>query len=221
MNIKVVVGSLFGAALLIVVSFASVVGYQSVQAQDHDVYSPLFAVRTQRATQQTGRGGVSAFLGKGTQTNLFPSPGFQKEELIQTAIKFFRIQPALLTKLVENLDKYPYVTGFVAKYGISSEDVTHYMRMIQNDPSLVTEALTDVRLLASDTNGSQPLGLSTSNPLGCFIVAMMALIPVTVVLTLLLLLFTLRVLTCMNVNDCANVIANKIWSQLMQGLTQE
>jgi len=220
MKRNVVVGSIFCAALIIVVSFVSVVGYQTGRSTDREAGSPLFVVRTQRATEQARSGGVTSFLGKGTQTNLFPSVGTPRQELIQTAIKFFITHPALLTRLMENLDKYPYVMGLVAKYGITSEDVTNYMRMIQNDPSLVTEALTDVHFLASDTNGSQPLGLSTSNPLGCFIVAMMALIPVTVALTLLLLLFTLRVLTCMNVNDCANVIANQIWSQLMQGLTQ-
>jgi hypothetical protein len=221
MKINVIFGSIFGTALLIVVSFVSVVGYQSVQAQDHDAYSPLFAVRTQRATQQATSGGVSVFLGKGTDTNLFPSQASRQEELIQTAIKIFRAHPAVLTRLVENLDKYPFVMGLVAKYGINLEDVKNYMRMIQNDPSLVPEALINVHLLESDTNDTQPLGLSTSNPLGCFIVAVFALLPVTIVLTLLLLFFTLRILTCLNINDCANVLAQQIWDQMIQGLTQE
>lgn len=220
MKIKVIFGSIFAVALIIVVSFISVVGYQSVQASDHEAYSPLFVVRTQRAIQQANSGGVSAFLGKGIHTNLFPSQASQQEEVIQTAINIFRTHPALFTRLVENLDKYPYIAGLLTKQGIKTEDIKNYMRMIQSNPSLVTEELINVRLVASDTNGTQPLGLSTSNPLGCFIVAMMALVPVTVVLTLLLLLFTLRVLTCMNINDCANVLAQQIWSQLIQGLTQ-
>jgi hypothetical protein len=204
-----------------VVSFASVVGYQSVQSQNHETNSPLFAVRTQRATQQTSGGVVSAFLGKGSQTNLFPSVGTPQKELIQTAIKIFRAHPALLSKLVENLDKYPYVVGLLAKQGIKTEDIRTYMRMIQNNPELVTEEVLDQCLVVLNTDPAQPLGLSTSSALGCFIVAMMALLPLTIVLTLLLLFFTLRILTCMNFNDCANALAQKIWEQMIQGLTQE
>ncbi len=220
MKIKVLVGSIFGAALLIVMSFVSVVGYQSVQANDHEAYSPLFVVRTQRATQQATSGGVSAFLGKGTHTNLFPPQASRQEELIQTAIKIFSRHPALLASLLENLDKYPYIAEMLTKQGLKIQDIKNYMRMIQNNPSLFAESIINTHLVASDTNGTQPLGLSTSNPLGCFIVAMMALIPVTIVLTLLLLFFTLRILTCLNINDCANVLAQQIWSQLIQGLTQ-
>lgn len=220
MKINVLYGSIFAAALLIVVSFVSVVAYQSEQAPDHVAYSPLFTVRTQRATQQTSNGGVSAFLGKGAQTHLFPSEESQREELIQTAITFFSTHPAIFAKLMENLNKYPYLAGLLTKYGIKTQDVKNYIQMIQHNPSLITEVLANRDLVASDSNGPQPLGLSTSNPLGCFIVAMMVMVPVTLVLTLLLLFFTLRILTCMNINDCANVLAEQIWDQLIQGLTQ-
>jgi len=221
MNIKVVVGSILAAAVLIVVSFVSVVGYQTVQTQYHDAYSPLFAVRTGRATQQTSDGVVSAFLGKGSQTNLFPSVGTPRGELIQTAIKFFREHPALLSKLVENLDTYPYIVGLLSKQGIKTEEIRTYMQIIQNNPSLVTEEVLDQCLVALNTDPAQPLGLSTSSALGCFIVAMIALVPLTLVLTLVLLFFTLRILTCMNFNDCANALAQKIWEQMIQELTQE
>jgi len=221
MKIHVLVGSLFAAAVLIVVSFVSVVGYQSSQAHDAEILSPLFTVRSQQAIEQTRNGGVSAFLGKGAQTNLFPSVGFPRGELIQTAIKIFRAHPALLSKLVENLDTYPYIVGMLAKQGIKTEDIGTYMQMIQNNPSLVTEEVLDQCFVVLDTDPAQPLGLSTSSALGCFIVAIIALVPLTVVLTLVLLFFTLRILTCMNFNDCANALAQKIWEQMIQGLTQE
>jgi len=220
MNIKVVVGSIFGAVLLVVVSFASVVGYQSTPAHDYELQTPLFAIRKQQALEKTCSGGVSAFLGKGSQTNLFPAQANRQEELIHTAIQIFRAHPALLAKLIQNLDKYPYIAGLLTKQGIKTEDISRYMKMVQNNPSFVTEEILDQCLVALETDPAQPLGLSTSSALGCFIVAMMALLPLTVVLTLLLLFFTLRILTCMNFNDCANNLAQKIWDQMIQGLTQ-
>ena len=219
MKIKIIIGSIFAATLIIVVSFVSVVGHQSVQTNEHESYSPLFVVRTQRATQKISTSTVSDFLGKGTPSNIFPSKTTQKEELIQTAIKIFSKNPALLNRLIDNLDQFPYITGLISKYGIDTIGIKHYMKMIQNNPSLVTEDLTDIQLSVPSDDSPQPLGLNTANPLGCFIVALVALIPITVVLTLLLLLFTVRILTCMNVNDCANAIANQIWDQLLQGLT--
>jgi hypothetical protein len=93
------------------------------------------------------------------------------------------------------------------------------MRIIKNNQLLLTEEMNNIQILVPHDDSPQPQGLSTSNPLGCLIVAMVALIPITVVLTLLLLLFTVRILTCLNINDCANDIANQIWNQLIQGLT--
>jgi len=220
MKKKGIIGCIFAAALIIMTSYASVVGYQTVQPSNQESFSPLFAVRTQRAIQQTSGGGVATFLGKGTYTNLFPSQASRQEELIQTAIKIFRTHPALLTRLVENLDKYPYIAEMLTKQGVKTQDVKNYIRLMQNNPSLFADAIDNLQLVASDKNGTQPLGLSTSSALGCFIVAVFALLPVTMVLTLLLLFFTLRILTCMNINDCANVLAQQIWDQMIQGLTQ-
>ena len=219
MKVNVVVGSIFGAALLIVVSFVSAVGYQSGQNQTGD--SPLFAVRSQRAMQQPSSGGVAAYLGKGSRMNLFPLQASRQMELIQTALNIFRTHPALFAGLVKNLDKYPYIAEALRKQGITTADVTLYLQMLQDDPSFVADELRKVSLSASDTGPAPPLGLSTSSALGCFIVAMFALLPLTIVMTLLLLFFTLRILTCMNVNDCANALAQSIWSQIIQGLTPE
>ena len=220
MNRKVLFGSIFAVALIILVSFASVVGHQSTQTEKQESFSPLFSVRTQRAIQKLNTKGITTFLGKSTPSHLFPSTT-ANEEMIQSAIKILARNPALLDKLVENLDQYPYIARLITNYDIDISAVKHSIKQIQDNPSLLTDYLANIQIPGGSDDDPQPLGLSTSNPLGCFIVAIVALIPVTITLTLLLLLFTLRVLTCMNFNDCANDIANQIWSQLTQGLTQE
>ncbi len=219
MKRKLIFCSIFAAAILVLVSFVSMVGSQSTQANEKESSSPLFAVRTKRATQKVSEGVMSCFLGKGKQLNIFPSTKTQNEDLIYTAIKIFSTNPALLNRLLDNLDKFPYLAGLLKKYGVNTLDIKNYMRIIKNNPSLLKEGITDISLSDPHDDGPQPLGLSTSNPLGCLIVAMVALVPITVVLTLLLLLFTVRILTCLNVNNCTNEIANQIWDQLLQGLT--
>jgi len=211
--------SIFAVAILVLVSFVSVVGYQSAQANEKESSSPLFAVRTQRATQKISEGVISAFLGKGKQLSIFPSRKSQNEDMINKAIKIFGTNPALLNRLLDSLDEFPYLAGLLTKYGVNKLDIKNYMRIIKNNPLLLTEEMNDIQILVPHDDSPQPLGLSTSNPLGCFIVALVALVPITVVLTLLLLLFTVRIFTCLNVNDCANNIAEEIWDQLLQGLT--
>lgn len=218
MKRNILIGSIVAATLVVLVSFASVVG---VQQQDtiNESSSPLFTVRTYQATRQTSINGITRFLGKGTPTDLFPTAA-QSQEMIQAAIRMFSTNPALLQRLVDNLDQYPYLTNLLARYEISIPEIEKYLRLAQDNPAFLEDAVKDIQIPVPDDDDPQPLGLSTSNPIGCLIVAIAALVPITVVLTLLLLLFTVRILTCLNINDCANDIAEGIWNQLVQGLTE-
>jgi hypothetical protein len=219
MKIKIVIGSIFGVALLLVASFISVVGYQS--AQSSAASSPLFTVRTAQAIEQTPESGQAMFLGKGTPTYLFPTSGSPQGDLIQQALSVVQAHPLVFVKLLENLNKYPYVAGLLEQQGLKVSDLRNYLHMVQQNPSLLADAIQQLRGSVSDTTPGQPLGLSTSSALGCFIVALVALLPITVTLVLVLLFFTLRILTCLNVNDCANTLAQQILSQLLQGLSAE
>lgn len=218
MKQKIVIGSVLTAALVILVSFASVVGTQEKQVEVKKSNSPLFAIRSSRAIQKISPNGITKFLGKGTSTNLFTSQNMNKE-MIQVAIQMISKNPALVQRLLQNIDQYPYLTKLLARYDITVPQIHQYLTLIKNNPTIVEQSITEVQFWFSEDD-AQPLGLSTSNPLGCFIVAIVALIPITLVITLLVLLFTVRILTCLNVNDCANDIANNIWSQLTQGLTE-
>jgi hypothetical protein len=218
MKIKIVVGSIVGAALLFAASFISVVGYQT--AQSSAVSSPLFTVRTAQAIERTPESGMTMFLGKGTPTYLFPVSETGQEDLLQQALRMIQAHPLVFVKLLENLNKYPYVAGLLEQQGLKVSDLRNYLHLVQQNPVLLSDAIQQMRGSLSDTTPGQPLGLSTSSALGCFIVALVALLPITVTLLLVMLFFTLRILTCLNVNDCANTLAQQIWDQLLQGLTQ-
>jgi hypothetical protein len=221
MKLRIIGGSIFAAALIFLVSFASVVGFQAKQEHEREFSSPLFTVRAQRAIEETPTAGLTAFIGKGVTTHLFPSTATSTQDMIDKALEIFRQNPKVLQQLLSNLNHYPYIIDMLSKYGISIVQLYSYLSKIRENPSLLEDDLTNIQFAINSQDDSHPLGLSTSNPLGCFIVAIVALVPITVVLTLVVLLFTIRIFTCMNINDCANTIANQIWSQLTQGLTQE
>lgn len=219
MKRKLVIVSIFTAVIITSISFLSVVGQQSVQANEKINSSPLFAVRTQRAAQTIPQDITTVFIGKEKQINIFPATT-QNQDIINKAIQFFRSNPAVLTKLVDKLDSFPYSRGLLATYGISKIQIKNYMRILQENPSIAWEQINGLSpVISPDDSPPQPLGLSTSNVLACFIMGLIVLVPLTAFLTLLSLVFTLRILTCLNVNDCGDIIVKNIWDQLVQGLT--
>lgn len=219
MKRKLVIVSIFTAVIITSISFLSVVGQQSVQANEKINSSPLFAVRTQRAAQTIPQDITTVFIGKEKQINIFPATT-QNQDIINKAIQFFRSNPAVLTKLVDKLDAFPYSRGLLATYGISKIQIKNHMRILQENPSIAWEQINGLSpVISPDDSPPQPLGLSTSNVLACFIMGLIVLVPLTAFLTLLSLVFTLRILTCLNVNDCGDIIVKNIWDQLVQGLT--
>jgi len=222
MKKKISVGSVLVILLILLAPVASVVASNVLKSniEKRSLISPLFTVRAQRSLYRESTEKISVnYLGKEKQLNIFPSRKSQNEDMINKAIKIFGTNPALLNRLLDSLDKFPYLAGLLTKYGVNTLDIKNYMRIIKNNPLLLTEEMNDIQISLPHDDSPQPLGLSTSNPLQCFIVILVALVPITVVLTLLVLLFTVRIFTCMNVNDCANNIAKEIWDQLLQGLT--
>lgn len=219
MKRNIIIGCIVATAVLLSASFASVVGSQHQQASLQESPSPLFTVRTHQAIQKQSTMGTSQFLGKGAAMDLFPltSP---TQQTIQAALRLASKNPALISRLLQNLDQFPYITKQLTQYGITPAQIQQYVTMIRDNPDFLEQCVLEMQTQNGLNNGPQPLGLSTSNTIACFIVAVFALLPITIVLTLLLLFFTARVLTCLNVNDCANNLAQNIWEQLIQGLTE-
>jgi hypothetical protein len=220
MNRKILIGCIGAVILLILVSFTSVVGFRTVTSDNKFMQSsPLFATQTLRSLNRKTTEIHPYFLGKGNQLNIFPLQKSLNEEMVNKARKILSTNPALLNRVLDSLEKFPYLTRLLQHYGVNPLDVKNYMRIIINDPSLFTEERKNIQIAVPHDDRPQSLGLSTSNPLGCFIVGLIVLPLITVVVTLVTLLFTLRIFTCLNVNDCANIIAKGIWDQLVQELT--
>ena len=219
MNRKILIGCLGSVILLILVSFTSVVGSQTAQSDNKYIpSSPLFTTQTLRSTNNKAPVIESYYLGKGNKLNLFPAKKSLNEDMFNEAMKIFSKNPALLNKLFDNLEKFPLFRELLNKYDVNKLEVKNYLRIIMENPSFLSEELKNMQIVVPNDDSPQPRGLSTSNPLGCFIVGLIVLPIITVVLTLVTLLFTLRIITCLNVNDCATNIAEGIWDQLVQEL---
>lgn len=221
MNKKALVISILAAVLIVSASLSSVVGTIAVKSNDEkiSIASPLFAVRTQRSLNKEETKKINSnYLGKGKQLNILLPKKPMVQIWIDKAIKLFDTNPVLFDKLLERLDKIPNIAKMLEKHDVSKQDIKNYMRIIKDNPSELVEEIEDGQITMPFNNIPQPLGLETGN-LGCIIIPIV-LAPVAVIITLLILFFTLRILTCMNVNECGDEILQGIWEQLLQGLTE-
>ena len=221
MRKKVLVVSIFVAVLMVLLPISAVVGTNIVKSdvEKRSIASPLFAVRTQRSLNKEEIKKINSnYLGKGKQLNILLPEKPMAQIWIDKAIKLFDTNPVLFDKLLERLDKIPNIAKMLEKHDVSKQDIKNYMRIIKNNPSELVEEIGDSQITMPFNNIPQPLGLETGN-LGCIIIPIV-LAPIAAVLTLLILFFTLRILTCMNVNDCGDEILQGIWEQLLQGLTE-
>ena len=67
MNKKILIGSIIAVAILILVSFTGVVGYQTTKSSTIAKASPLFTVRSSRAIDEESRDLTCEYVGKGEE----------------------------------------------------------------------------------------------------------------------------------------------------------
>ncbi|EMR74897.1 hypothetical protein MBGDF03_00695 [Thermoplasmatales archaeon SCGC AB-540-F20] len=67
MNKKILIGSIIAVAVLVLVSFTGVVGYQTTQSSTIARPSPLFTVRSSRAIEEDSKDFTCDYVGKGEE----------------------------------------------------------------------------------------------------------------------------------------------------------
>jgi hypothetical protein len=71
MNKKILMGSILAVAILILVSFAGVVGYQTTNQLTIAKTSPLFTVRSSRAIDEDSKNLSCDYVGKGEECTIY------------------------------------------------------------------------------------------------------------------------------------------------------
>ena len=216
MNKKILIISILAAIIVALAPLSSVVGTINVNS-DTKKGSPLFAVRTQRSQdEENAKNIITNYLGKGEQLSILLPKRSMSQIWFDRAIKIVDSDPVLFNKLIEKLDKSPHIARMLNKYDITKQGIKNFMKIIQDNPSIIADEIEDIQVPLETI--PQPLGLNTTI-IECIVTGIVFSI-VAVVITLIALFFTLRILTCLNVNNCANDIAQGIFDQLIQGLKE-
>jgi len=216
MKERTVLLSLVAAALIVCASLTTVVGLRaSVSDDSKKVHSPLFSLRKNKFLQQGETSlQVSTYLGKGKLLNIFLSRRSMVQRQIEKAIHILESKPHLLDTLFTKIADDPQVVDILDTNDIDIDDFKHQLSIYKNNPQLLLDQIDENMANAPFVNDPMPTNLSTSNPIGCFIVVI-ALLPVFLILTVLI--ATLTIITCLNIAGCFE----QLYEALAEGFVQE
>jgi hypothetical protein len=128
----VVVGvSLLAVVLLVLGSQTNVIGYQSIQSSGVND-SPLFSVRTQRATNQQQNSITFQYLGKGQYTIPFPLRD-NRTELIQKVMERIRaMDDGTFNRFVDSFMRYIHQNN--ALNNVNAIEIIQELSQIRENP---------------------------------------------------------------------------------------
>jgi len=218
MNKKILIISIFTVVLMALLPISSVVGTSVVKSNMEKgiVDSPLFAVRSRRSICKENTVNIDAsYVGKGKILNLLLSRQSSLEQMLNRAIKLIETKPEILNVIVDRFETNPKIAEFLSENEINIDDIKHQLNQIKNDPSLLRQSIDESAISLSLGDTPRPLGISTSSAIGCFIM-LIALIPVGLIITMLL--ATITIVTCLNINSCFETMFETIMTNILQGL---
>ena len=211
MNKKILVISILAAVLMILLPLSSVVGTNVVKSDKENVGSPLFTFRHQSENKIN-----SEYLGKGKTLNLFLAKRTSLQAYADKALKMIEARPNLLKSIVSSIVQMQETEDILEQYDMNVDDFKNQMNHLMNDPVLLEESINEAVMLSPFGDDPMPLGLSTSSAIGCFIIALI-MIPLFAVIGMII--ATITIITCLNINGCFETIVQNLVDSFIQGLT--
>lgn len=220
MNKKTLVVSILATVLIVLASLTSVVGTNVIKSHTEKgtIASPLFAVRVQRSVDKEDSKKIhSHYLGKDSALNIFLCREKGLHNAASRALKLLGSNPILSNQILEKLETNQIFVNLLRENNISMSEFKTYLYLIKDDSLLLEEKIrkTEVKIPASVLNSIMPLGLETTDPIGCFI---MALVLAVIAIVFALIISTLTIVTCLNIGGCFEKIGQWILDSLAQGL---
>jgi hypothetical protein len=216
MKKKILIISISAVVLLVLASLSSVIGTTTVRTYGAR-QSPLFVVRTQRSIDTEEKLTFhSNYLGKGLGSSLFLTTKPSLSVTLDRTMKLLNKNPGFFTKILQEISSNPRITMLLQKYGITMAEVKTHLNRLKNDPSVFIEEIQNAepKLAAYQLETPLPLGLNTSSVIGCVITAIV-MIPVVLILALIVVVFTLRIIQCLRIDE----IMNSLFDQILQELS--
>ncbi len=215
MEKKTLIITISAAVVLVIATLSSVVGSNIVQTSQ-TVESPLFAVRTQRSIHTDAVQTVqSHYLGKGMTSHLFGPVQPSLNTMLDRTIKVLNSNPEFFAKFLKVVCSNPRVIALLHDNGVSVSELKTYMNRLKNDPSLLVEQIRSAgpKLTEQQLKTPLPLSLNTTNPFACVITAIV-MVPVVLIIALIVVLFTLRIFQCLNLQEVMNQIMDQVLQEL-------
>jgi len=218
MNKKILFGSILAAALILLASLSSVVGFQTEKSNtEKKNVSPLFTIRKNRSLNKEDTKDITSnYIGKGKTMNLFLSKESSLQNWVNKALKIIEAKPQILNSIIDKIYKSPEVVKILKDNNINMNDLKHQINLITNNPSLLQEKIDEAALNLPIKEYPLPAGLSTSNPIGC-VIAAVVLAPVILIIGIVI--ATVTIVTCLNVGGCLETLMQNLMDSISQGLT--
>jgi len=203
---------IFGAVLMILLPISSVVGTNVIKSdmKDSFVGSPLFSIRNKSDNLVK-----SNFIGKEIKLNIFNSKRSSLQRYVDSSFKLIEKNPNLLKSILSSINDIPEFKDFLKQNNMDIDDFKNEMDLIIKDEDLLKEKIDEMLDISPFIDDPVPLGLSTSNPLGCFIVALV-LAPIFALIGAII--ATITIITCFNINGCFETIVQNLLDSFIQGL---
>ena len=107
MNKKILIGSIIAVAILVLVSFTGVVGFQTTKSSTIAKASPLFTVRSSRAIDEESKDIACDYVGKGEETAIRFSTSDNRYALLQKAIyRIYKMDDKTFNRFVEVITRH-------------------------------------------------------------------------------------------------------------------
>jgi len=213
MNKKILVGSILAAALLALLPMSSVIGSNLTNTNAEKRNSPLFAARVNNVLQKgTGRINTN-YIGKGRIFPVFITKKSSLDGWIDKAIKLINFNPAMLDKLLDQIENIPGIINVFKQNGLEINDFKHQINIIKNNPMLLKEEIDKAVELAGESlelsiTDPEPLGFS-GQP-GCLL-TFFIILPIIVMIVTMIATFT--IITCLNIGGCFE----RLWENIAEG----
>ena len=219
MNNKTIMLCVLAATLILLASLSSVVGTHSVNSIDKNNVSssPLFTVRSQQILNKDMSQMINTnYLGKGKQVTIQFLEKTSLDKVIDKALKIINTKPHIFYALIEKITSLPQIGNLLADYDLTIDEFKNYLFQVIEDPHILKEKIDEVAVDASLGDDPLPLGLSTSNPIGCLIIAIVV-IPIFALIGAII--ATMTILTCF-FPGCFEEFVGNFLDGIIQGLTQ-
>ena len=136
MNNKILISSIIAVAILILVSFTGVVGYQITKSSTIDKVSPLFFVRSSRAIDEENNNIVCNYVGKENSINIYIPDKTDDLEYIDASINFIQRMNDINLKYLAIKLTY-YLHQFDESQQYTNEYIFQSLKQLRDNPDSV------------------------------------------------------------------------------------